>query len=38
MKRVCSMFSQVLQLIPRDRFESEVKKHDAERHARGFSS
>jgi hypothetical protein len=38
MKRVCSMFSQVLQLIPRDRFESAVKKHNAERHSRGFSS
>jgi hypothetical protein len=38
MKRVCSMFSQILQLVPRDRFESAVKKHEAERHARGFSS
>ena len=38
MKRVCSIFSQVLQLIPRDRFEGAVKKHEAERHARGFSS
>ncbi len=38
MKRVCSMFSQVLQLIPRDRFESAVQMHNAERHARGFSS
>ncbi len=32
------MFSQVLQLVPRDRFESAVQKHQAERHARGFSS
>ena len=38
MKRVCSIFSQILQLIPRDRFESAVRKHQAERHARGFSS
>lgn len=38
MQRVCSMFSQILQLIPRDRFESAVKRHGAERHARGFSS
>jgi hypothetical protein len=38
MKRVCSIFSQVLQLIPRDRFEAAVEKHNAERHARGFSS
>lgn len=38
MKRVCSIFSQILQLIPRDRFETAVEKHQAERHARGFSS
>jgi len=25
MKRVCSIFSQILQLIPRDRFEAAVK-------------
>lgn len=38
MKRVCSIFSQILQLIPRDRFEGAVRQHQAERHARGFSS
>jgi hypothetical protein len=38
MKRVCSIFSQILQLIPRDKFEAAVVKHQAERHARGFSS
>ncbi|HTF71644.1 MAG TPA: DUF4372 domain-containing protein [Edaphobacter sp.] len=38
MKRVCSIFSQILQLIPRDKFEAAVKQHQAERHARGFSS
>jgi hypothetical protein len=38
LKRVCSIFSQILQLIPRDRFEAAVRKHQAERHARGFSS
>lgn len=38
MKRVCSIFSQILQLIPRDSFEAAVEKHQAERHARGFSS
>ena len=38
MKRVCSIFSQILQLIPRDRFEAAVVEHRAERHARGFSS
>ena len=38
MKRVCSIFSQILQLVPRDSFEGAVRKHQAERHARGFSS
>jgi hypothetical protein len=38
MKRVCSIFSQILQLIPRDKFEAAVDQHQAERHARGFSS
>ena len=38
MNRVCSIFSQVLALIPRLEFEAAVKKHKAERHARGFSS
>jgi hypothetical protein len=36
--RVCSIFSQILQLIPRLEFESAVRKHGAQRHARGFSS
>jgi hypothetical protein len=36
--RVCSIFSQILQLIPRLEFESAVRQHNAERHARGFSS
>jgi Domain of unknown function (DUF4372)/Transposase DDE domain len=36
--RVSSIFSQILQLIPRLEFESAVRKHNAERHARGFSS
>lgn len=38
MNRVCSIFSQILALIPRLEFEAAVKKHKAERHARGFSS
>jgi Transposase DDE domain/Domain of unknown function (DUF4372) len=38
MNRVCSIFSQVLQLIPRWPFEAKVQEHKAERHARGFSS
>jgi hypothetical protein len=36
--RVSSIFSQILQLIPRMEFESAVRQHNAERHARGFSS
>jgi hypothetical protein len=36
--RVGSIFSQVLQLIPRLEFESAVRQHQAEWHARGFSS
>ena len=38
MTHVCSIFSQMLQLIPRVEFESVVRKYQAERHARGFSS
>jgi hypothetical protein len=38
MKRVCSIFSQILQLIPRDGFQTAVEKHKGEKHARGFSS
>jgi hypothetical protein len=36
--RVSSIFSQILQLIPRLEFESAVRQHQAEWHARGFSS
>jgi hypothetical protein len=36
--KVCSIFSQMLQLISRTGFEAAVRKHKAERHARGFSS
>jgi hypothetical protein len=38
MNRVCSIFSQILQLIPRLSFEAKVREHRAERHARGFGS
>ena len=38
MNRVCSIFSQILSLIPRSVFDDAVKKHQAERHARGFAS
>jgi len=38
MNRVCSIFSQILQLIPRWEFQAAVEQHQAERHARGFSS
>ena len=37
MTRVCSIFSQILGLISRLEFEAAVRKHKAERHARGFS-
>ena len=36
MNRVCSIFRQILQFVPRLEFEAAVKKHKAERHARGF--
>lgn len=38
MNRVCSIFSQMLQIFTRTEFELAVRKHKAERHARGFSS
>jgi hypothetical protein len=38
MRRFCSIFSQLLQLFPRLAFESAVKQHQAEYHARGFTS
>jgi hypothetical protein len=38
MSRLCSIFSQTLQLIPRLEFQAAVSQHKAERHARGFSS
>lgn len=36
MTRVCSIFSQLLQLFPRHEFEAAVKQHRASRHQRGF--
>ncbi len=36
--KVCSIFSQILKLFSRGGFELAVKKHKAERHARGFTS
>lgn len=36
MNRVCSIFAQVLKLLPRQEFEASVRAHKAERHARGF--
>ena len=38
MNRVCSIFSQMLQFVPRLEFAAAVKASRAERHARGFSS
>ena len=37
MSRVCSIFSQILQLFSRLEFEQAVGEHKAERHARGFT-
>jgi len=37
MDRVCSIFSQMLKLIPRTSFHKAVLEHKAERHARGFT-
>lgn len=37
MNRFCSIFSQLLQLFPRTKFQEVVKKTKAERHARGFT-
>ena len=36
MNRVCSIFSQMLQMFPRHEFQAAVQEHKAERHARGF--
>ena len=38
MNRVCSIFHQILQLLPQAVFQRAVKAHQAERHARGFTS
>jgi len=35
--RFCSLFSQILKYIPRTEFEGEVRRLNAERHARGVS-
>jgi len=37
MNKFCSIFSQLLQLFPRDEFHRAIKKTQAERHARGFT-
>jgi hypothetical protein len=37
MNRVCSIFAQMLSLIPRDGFKKAVAEHKAESHARGFT-
>ena len=37
MNRVCSIFAQMLSLIPQDGFKKAVAEHEAERHARGFT-
>ena len=35
MTRVCSMLSQILRWFPREEFDSVVREHKGERHARG---
>lgn len=37
MIRVASIFSQILQVFPRSEFDALVRRHSAERHARGFT-
>ena len=37
MNRVCSIFAQLLRLLPRAEFEQAVGKHGTEKHAKGFS-
>lgn len=37
MSRVCSIFAQVLRLLPRAEFEQAVRQHQAEKHAKGFT-
>ena len=37
MSTVCSIFSQILKLIPRAGFDAAVRKHNAERNAKGFT-
>jgi len=37
MNRVCSIFAQLLQLFPRDKFQEAVRFHLAEHHSRGFT-
>ena len=38
MTRVCSIFSQILQFVPRGIFEGAVREHKAEKHAKGMTS
>ena len=38
MSQFCSVYQQLLKLFPRSEFDGLVRKHSAERHARGFSS
>lgn len=38
MERFCSLFSQIVRVIPRTRFAQLVSQHRSDRHARGFTS
>jgi diacylglycerol kinase len=37
MERVCSIFSQIMQMIPRGLFDEAVAKHEGEKHAKGMT-
>lgn len=37
MERVCSIFSQMLRIMPRSRFEAAVSRHDGDKHAKGMT-
>ena len=38
MERFCSLFSQIVSVIPKGRFAQLAREHGSERHARGFTS
>ena len=38
MRKVCGIFGQILRFIPRPVFESAVREHQTEKHAKGMTS